>query len=204
VLTRWQGWVAAVVVTLVTFGLVIVDLADSGFRRWWAERPLTTDTVAGLLVVLVTVLVVDQLVRRRQISDRSRAVAAQAAIMMNQAARSAKAVSGAVDGSGDREAASDEVRTYMIMLLVGAPVLIEAAVSRQFLEQAQHLGGEMARMLLATSGTSGTSGTAGAAGAAAMPAGRLDDAVERLRAASAPLLRLLNPEERVAAGEQES
>lgn len=59
-LTRWQGGFAAVVVTLVTFGLVILDLTDSGFRNWWADHALTTDTVAGLLVLLVTVLVVDQ------------------------------------------------------------------------------------------------------------------------------------------------
>jgi hypothetical protein len=48
-------------------------------------------------------------------------------------------VSQALAGSGDRDTASDEFRTYMIMLLVGAPVLIEATVSRNFLEQAQSL-----------------------------------------------------------------
>ncbi len=193
-LTGWRGWLAASLVTLATVVLVILDSADVRLRRWWLGHALTTDTVAGLLVLLITVLVANQVVRRRQISDRSRAVAAQAAIMMAQAARSSRAVSSALNGSGDREAASDEVRTYMIMLLVGAPVLIEAKVSRDFLEQAQHLGGEMTRMLLATPG---------AAVPGAAPADRLDDAVRRLRAASAPLLRLLNPEERIAAGGQE-
>jgi hypothetical protein len=71
VLTRWQGGFAAVVVTLVTFGLVILDLTDSGFRNWWADHALTTDTVAGLLVLLVTVLVVDQVVSSRQVNDRA-------------------------------------------------------------------------------------------------------------------------------------
>ena len=151
-LTGWRGWLAASLVTLATVVLVILDSADVRLRRWWLGHALTTDTVAGLLVLLITVLVANQVVRRRQISDRSRAVAAQAAIMMAQAARSSRAVSSALNGSGDREAASDEVRTYMIMLLVGAPVLIEAKVSRDFLEQAQHLGGEMTRMLLATPG----------------------------------------------------
>ncbi len=79
-LTRWQGGLAATVVTLVTAGLVILDLADTGVRAWGASHAITTDTVAGLLVLLITVLVVDQVVRLRQINDRSRAVAAQAAI----------------------------------------------------------------------------------------------------------------------------
>jgi hypothetical protein len=135
---RWQGLTASVVVVLVMAGLVIGDLADGGLRRWWAGHALTTNTVAGLLVLLITVLVVDQVVRRRQLRDRSRAIAAQAAIMLGQASRSSRAVSAALAGSGDPGSTSSA---------------------------------------------------------------RLDDAVTRLRAASAPLLRLLNPEELVAVGE---
>jgi hypothetical protein len=194
VYTRWQGWLAAIGVTAVTGWLVILDLSDDGFRRWWLGHALTTDTVAGLLVVLITVLVVDQVSRRRQVRDRSRAIAAQAAIMVEQASRTSRAVSAALDGSGDRSAASDEVRTYLIMLLVGAPVLIEDRVSRNFLEQAQHLGGAMARTLIATGKTPGVSPSTA----------QLDDAVQRLRTASTPLLQQLNPEERIAASEAES
>jgi len=73
--------------------------------------------------------------------------------------------------------------------LVGAPVLIDAKVSRNFLEQAQSLGGEMARALGVT---------ATAPGQAGFSATRLDDAVQRLRAASTPLLQVLDPETRVA------
>ena len=62
-----------------------------------AFHALTTDTVAGLLVLLITVLVADQVVRLRQINGRARAVAAQAAIMVNQAIRSAQAVSQALN-----------------------------------------------------------------------------------------------------------
>jgi hypothetical protein len=40
----------------------------------------------------------------------------------------------------------------MIMLLVGAPVLIDARISRDFLEEAQDLGGEMTRMLTTMAG----------------------------------------------------
>jgi hypothetical protein len=191
-LTRWQGWLSAATVTLVTLGLVILDLADRGSRRWWAGHALTTDTVAGLLVLLITVLVVDQVVRRSQVSNRSRAVAAQAAIMMGQATRSSKAVRSALDGSGDRVAASDEVRTYMLMLLVSAPVLIDARVSRNFLEQAQRLGGEMALALASMGKTPG---------AASDMSTRLDDATGQLRTASSPLLATLNLEELIAAGD---
>src|SRR5258708_12407993 len=87
-LTRWRSGFGSVVVVLVMLGLVIGDLTDGGLRRWWAGHALTTDTVAGLLVVLVTVLVVDQVVSMRQVRDRSRAIAAQAAIITDQAARS--------------------------------------------------------------------------------------------------------------------
>jgi hypothetical protein len=34
VLTRWQGGLAAIVVTLGTVALVILDLADRGVRVW--------------------------------------------------------------------------------------------------------------------------------------------------------------------------
>jgi len=64
----------------VTGALVMPEVTDVGLRRWWAFHALTTDTVAGLLVLLITVLVADQVVRLRQISGRARAVAAQAAI----------------------------------------------------------------------------------------------------------------------------
>lgn len=201
-----QGGFAAVAVTLVTLGLVIGDLTDDGFRRWWADHALTTDTVAGLLVLLITVLVVDQVVSLRQVSDRSRAVAAQAAIVMGQAVRSSRSVSAALHGPGDRSAAVDEFRTYMIMLLVGAPVLIDAKVSRNFLEQAQLLGGEMARLLAKTDKTTEADAADKADGtdrAAPVSLARVDDAVQRLRAASAPLLAVLNPAERIAAGADE-
>ncbi len=188
-LSRWQGGFAALVVTLVACALVSLDVTDGGLRRWWAGHALTTDTVAGLLVLLITVLVVDQVLRLRQINDRSRAVAAQAAIVVTQAIRSSQAVSQALTGSGDQDAAGDEFRTYMMMLLVGAPVLIDAKASRNFLEQAQHLGAEMARALGVTARPSGQ---------ADYPVTRLDDAVQQLKTASTPLLQVLDPETRIA------
>jgi predicted permease len=141
VLSRWQGGSAAVVVTLVACVLVILDLADGPMRRWWDAHALTTDTVAGLLVLLITVLVVDQVVALRQINDRARAVAVQVGIMMTQAARTTQAVSQVLAGKGDRDSAGDEFRTYIMMLLAVAPILIDAKLSRNFLEQAQRMGG---------------------------------------------------------------
>ena len=88
---RWQGWAAALVATLLTGALVAGDITDPAMRRWWLLHALTTSTVSGLLVVLITVLVVNQVINMRQIRDRSRAVAAQAAIIVSQAARAAKA-----------------------------------------------------------------------------------------------------------------
>ena len=141
-LSRWQGGLGALAVTLVACALVVL----------------------------------------------ARAVAAQAAIVTGQAIRSSQAVSQVLAGSGDHETAGDEFRTYMMMLLVAAPVLIDARTSRNFLERAQSLGGEMVRALAA----------ARSPGPGGYPPGRLDDAVRQLRNASAPLLQMLDPETRQA------
>jgi hypothetical protein len=195
VLSHGRGWFAAMAVTLATAGLLAAEADDRGFRRWWAGHPLTTDTVAGLLVLLITVLVVDQVVKLRQVRDRARATAAQAAIVMAQANRSAQAMSAALAGSGERDAAADELRTYAMMLLVAAPLLIESKVSRDFLEEAQRLAGEMARVMAAL-----TSGPAGAPGADGVTSARMEEAARQLRAAAAPLLAPLRLDELIAVG----
>ena len=197
-LSRWQGGLAALVVTLLTVVLVILDINDRSMRRWWDGHALTSDTVSGLLVLLITLLVVDQVVRLRQLNSRARAVAAQAAIIMSQAGRTLSAVTQAVAqgaNDGDRDAANDELRTYMMMLLVGAPVLIDAQLSRTFLEQAQIVGGLMAVSLGVTAKSSD--------GPAAKDA-RLDGAVKKLRTASKPLLQVLDPETQAAVRGDES
>jgi hypothetical protein len=181
---RWLGWLAAVLAMLVTLTLVVNEVTDAGQRRWWAGHPLSADTVAGLLVLFVTVLVVNQLLNRRQARQRGHAVAAQAAIMVAQATRSAQAVSALVDGSGDRSAASEAFQTYMMMLLIGAPVLIDDPVARRFLEQAQYLGAVMARTFRAIDRSPDGART---------PADGLDIAVQQLQRAAAPLLQLLSP-----------
>jgi hypothetical protein len=189
VLSRWLGGLAAAAVALVACVLVILDLTDAGLRRWWDDHALTTDTVAGLLVLMITVLVVDQVVRLRQGNSKARAVAVQVAILMTQANSASQAVSRVLAGSGDRDMAYEEFRTYTMMLLSVAPTLIDAKMSRNFLEQAQHLDGEMALAL---------SVLATASGQGKFPATRLDDAVQALKSASTPLLQNLSPEMRSA------
>ena len=169
---------------LITLALVAGELSDAGQRRWWAARPLTTDTAAGLLVLLVTVLVVNQVLGRRQARQRGHAVAAQAAIVATQAARPAQAVSSVISGPGDRAAAADGFRTYTMMLVIAAPLLIDDPAARRFLEQAQYLGGVMARALAITGSPPGGAG---------VPGEVLDDAVRQLQSAAAPLLALLSP-----------
>jgi hypothetical protein len=190
-LSRQWGWLAALAVTVVTAVLMAGEFTDRAMRLWWASHSLTTDTVSGLLVLLITLLVVDQVVRLRQINDRARAVAAQTAIIMTQAVRTSRAVTqglaaGAADS--DRDAAADELRTYMMMLLVGAPVLIDERASRTFLEQAQAVAALLARSLGVTASSS----------ASASLDSRLDGAVQRMKDASAPLLSVLDPETRAA------
>jgi uncharacterized membrane protein YcjF (UPF0283 family) len=190
-LSRWWGWLAALAVTLITAALMIGEVTDTAMRRWWATHALTTDTVSGVLVLLITLLVVDQVLRLRQINDRARAVAAQAAIIMSQAVRASRAVTqGVADGAAgsDRDAAADELRTYMMMLMVGAPVLIDARASRTFLEQAQAVAGLLALSLGETANSS----------ASASVDSRLDGAVQRLRDASTPVLSVLDPQARAA------
>ena len=183
---RWYARSATAIVVLATVALLLLDLTDGSFRRWWTARSLTTDTVAGIMVVLITVLVVDQLVRARQLKERSRAVAAQALIVIGQARRAAQAVSSALDGSGERDAAVEEVRTYMTMLLIAAPLLIDAKLARTFLEAAQSLAGELARALYTRGRPSAPAETA---------SGRIDEAVKRLRGTADPLMKILAPQE---------
>ncbi len=122
----------------------------------------------------------------RQVRDRSRAIAAQAAIVMSQAARATRAVVAVLEG-GDRDTASDELRTDMTMLLISAPLLIDVPLSRTFLEEAQTLGAELARALAATRDSEPTDELRA----------YLDAAVNRMRAVSQPLLDILKPEERL-------
>lgn len=171
--------------------LVGLDATDGGIRRFFAQEALVTDVVSGVLVLLFTLLVVDQVVRRRALRARAKAVAAQVAIVLAQGVRTADAASGLDAGSGDRRAALDEQRTYMLMLLVAAPVLIDSPPARRFLESAQSLAGTVARLLVPDL----------PAGVLRLLPNDLDAAAAALRASAIPLLAALSPSERTAVGE---
>jgi glycerol uptake facilitator-like aquaporin len=185
----WQSGFATITVTVLTLVLVVLDLTDGPFRGWFAAHAFTTATAAGILVLGITVLIVDQVVRMRQLRDRSRATAAQAAIVLVQATRASQAASDALSGSGDRSTASEEVRTYMTMLLIAAPILIDAKTSRTFLEQAQQLGAQLVNILAADAKSSNN---------AAQSAALLDGAIQQLNGLAAPLLALLEVKPRIA------
>jgi hypothetical protein len=172
-----------VAVLIITLALVALDVVDHSVGRWFEHHEFTTSVLAGLLVVLQTILIVDRVVSLRQLRDRSRAIAAQAAILLPQADRASKAVSAMLEGSGDRNTALGEVRTYMMMLLISAPVLIDARPSRTFLEAAQRLAGEFAHAMAVTAKKSH---------AAEDLSERLERAAQALRAASAPVLQVLD------------
>ena len=184
---RWQAWIAVAVVTAVVLALVLLEQLDPVVRRFWSDHPLAADTVAGVLVVALTVVVIDQMIRRRQIHNQSRAVGAHAAIMLSQAKRAVDMTVAVRDREGDRAAAGEAVRTYLLVLLVGAPVLMEAPLARRFLEQAQVLAAELGRIL-------------SPADVEILPpsafAGSLDEAIRQLRGAAVPLLAALSAEER--------
>ena len=188
-LRRWQAGIAAALVTVLVLTLVLLELLDRGVRSFWSSHSLTTDTVAGLLVVAITVLVVDQVIRQRQVQDQSRAIGAHAVIMLTQAKRAVDVTLAVRDGDGDRAAAGDAVRTYLLVLLVGAPVLMENRVARRFLEKAQLLAAELGRIVAPDN-------------VGILPpnafAGSLDEAITQLRGAAAPLVAALSAEERSA------
>ena len=186
----WQAGVATIAVALLSSALIVLDLSDGAFRRWWSARAFTTDAIAGLLVVLITVLIVNQVLRLRQQRDRFRATAAHAALLLSQANRATRAVL-ACDTSGDRTAASDELRTYMIMLMIGAPILIDSKTPRAFLEDAQRLGGMLAQVRQTDSPSAPSDA-------------QLEEALRQLKMTAAPLVAALTAEERTAAGTEET
>jgi hypothetical protein len=181
-LRRHRAWSGALTVMVITGILVVLDLSNGPVHRYWSAHAFAASVLSGLLVLLLTVLIVDRVNRMRQVRGQSRAIAAQAAIIVAQASRTAAAVTRTSPSAEDRETAGDELRTYAQMLLTSAPVLIDAPLPRTFLETAQRLGGQLFRAL--------EDGTATRA--------PVDQALEQLRGAAAPLLSALDREQRAA------
>ena len=110
----WQGGLATIVVTLLTSAVIVLDLSDGTLRQWWSPRAFTTDTLAGILVVLSTVLIVNQVVGVRQQRQRFRATEAQTSMVLSQAIRATRAVMAGAT-SGDRTAASSQLGYILII-----------------------------------------------------------------------------------------
>lgn len=173
---RYLAWSGALTVMAVTAILVILDITVGSVHSYWSRHSFTSSVLAGVLVLLLTVLIVDQVARIRQIRNQSRAIAIQAAVIVAQAQRTAEAIAETSPSAEDREAALDELRSYMQMLFTSAPVLIGAPAPRTFLETAQRAAGQLGGALRET----------GAADVEHKRA-RLDAAMDQVRGAAAPL-----------------
>lgn len=206
-LERYRAWSGALLVLVVTVALVTLDISDGSARAWWSRHSFTASVVAGVLVLLLTVLIVDRVNRMRQLKDRSLAVAAQAAVIVAQADRAAGAITRCSPASRasdeDRDEASQAVRTYTQMLLTSAPVLIEAKMSRRFLEAAQRVAAQLF-LALRDSGDGAATQRDGGDGAATESHARAGNALEQLHRAATPLLEPLGRDRRAVIGADET
>ena len=179
---------SALAVSVITVTLVLLDIIDRSAHRYWSRHSFTSSVLSGVLVLLLTVLIIDRVARRRSVRNQSRAIAAQAAIIIAQAARTMDVIRTPGRPPEDRKAAAEELRGYTQMLLTSAPVLIDADRSRAFLEAAQRLAAEMFWALRRDDDNEGVANA------------RLDAAAKQLRVAAVPVLTVLSPQERAALG----
>jgi hypothetical protein len=184
-LGRGLAWSDALVVTVITSILVVLDIRDRSVHQFWSRHSFTSSVLAGVLVLLLTVLIIDRVTRMRKLRNQSRALGVQAAIIVAQAERAVDAIKTTSRSTKEPEAAAEELRTFTLMLLTSAPLLIDADRSRAFLEAAQRLAGQMFWALRDRDGEGVTDA-------------RLDDAVTQLRMAAAPVLEALSRQERAA------
>ena len=185
-LSRYRACSGALIVMVITAALVVLDISDGSVHRYLSRHSFTSSVLAGALLLLLTVLIVDRVIRVRQLKNQSRAVGAPAALIVAQAGRAVDAITRAALSAEDRDEASGELRTYTQMLLTSAPLLIDANGPRAFLEAAQHVAAELFRALHAGDEKVEPTKT------------QLDHAVEQLGAAAAPLLSALSSEQRAA------
>jgi hypothetical protein len=127
----------------VLVALVACDQWVAGVRSWWDHRSFTTDVVSSLLVLAVTVLIIDEVLARRQRKDRAVSVAVQGLIVYDQAWRTYESVMSSLQGGKVDEAHIDEardgVRSLASMILVASPSLFDDPEARLFLEELQRL-----------------------------------------------------------------
>jgi hypothetical protein len=132
-------------VSAITAALVVLDISNGSVHRFLSRHSFTSNVLAGVCVLLLTVLIVDRVVRIRQARNQFRAVGAPATLIVAQASRAADAVTRAALSAEGRDEASVELRTYTQLLLNSAPLLIDARIPRAFLEAAQHVAADLFR-----------------------------------------------------------
>jgi hypothetical protein len=184
----YLAWSGALTVMAITAVLVILDSNVASVHRYWSRHSFTSSVLAGLLVLLLTVLIVDRVARVRQLRNQSRAIGIQAAIIVSQARQTAGAVVDASRSARDRERTLAELRAYTHMLFTTTAVLIDAAAPRAFLEAAQRAAGHL-NGALREARTENVEQTKA----------RLDAAIDEVRRAGAPLTANLNPQQLAAA-----
>lgn len=172
----------------ITAILVILDVTVSSVQRYASRHSFTSSVLAGLLVLLLTVLIVNRVARVRQHRNQSRTVAVQAAIIASQARRTADAIADTAPSAEDKAVALEELRTYTQMLFTSAPLLIDATSTRAFLETAQRAAGQLAGALREAQAEN-----------VAHTQERIDVAVDGVRSAAAPLVATLDREQLAAA-----
>lgn len=192
-MNRTPRRLAAAAIALALIALIICDLTAHGFRVWFDNHSLTASIVSNLLVLGVAGLIVDEVVARRQRNDRANSVAVQAVIVYDQAQRTYRAVSAALDKSGGPEVdVADELRALANMLLTSSPSLFDDPQARLFLEDVQRLTGVMFR--------ASSSSLIGHAGKPSREA--ITTAMDRLHASATPLIDRLSAGYRAAIDEQ--
>ncbi len=159
---------------------VITDLTISGVGRWWTRYSFVGSVVSSVLILAFTVLVVDEVVSRRQVRERTRVAAVQAAIVYGQVLQTAKVVM--EPGAGNSEDAAGEVRALASMVLTAAPALFDDPEAREFMEQAERFSGMLLRVEINGEGHELTDADRG----------KLTEAKQTLSTAAQPLLARLN------------
>ncbi|MGB9112959.1 MAG: hypothetical protein WCF24_09570 [Acidimicrobiales bacterium] len=136
--------VSAVVAMAALVTAVITDLTISSVSAWWTRYSFIGSVVSSVLILAFTVLVVDEVVSRRQVRERNHVAAVQAAIVYGQVLQTAKAVM--EPGAANSEDAAGEVRALASMLLTAAPALFDDPEAREFMEQAETFSGMLLRI----------------------------------------------------------